>query len=51
MIPSNAEDYRRDERDAAGAGPAAKRTRATRHDAAAKSSSAHGGMERFLEKK
>jgi hypothetical protein len=56
MMPSNAEDRRdprgpgRDPRDAAGAGPAPKRARATRHDAAAKSSSQHGGMERFLEK-
>ena len=49
MMPSNAED-RRDPRDAAGAGPArdAKRARATRHDAAAKSSG-HGGMLPFLE--
>ena len=47
MMPSNAED-RRDPRDAAG--PAAKRARATRHDAAAKSSG-HGGMKRFLEKR
>jgi hypothetical protein len=54
MMPSNAEDRRdprepgRDPRDAAAAGPAPKRARGTRHDAAAKSSQQHGGMKRFL---